>query len=235
LVWLNLRNNLESYVQRRTRSYLFLFALFATGVFLGVLALRYLPGGDWGELTGQLDTSLSSLRAAGGHLNQQAVLGVALVTQLRKVFLFWLLGATIVGAPLVAGLVLAEGFSNGFTVGLLVAHYGLKGAFLAGLTLVPKDILLVPALLWAAESSLAFSFLLLRAGLGWRRVNLGQEFLGYSLQLALAAFLFVLAGLVEAFIVPVFLRHFWLFLAEGFLPCVCLCLTPAVASLGGGA
>lgn len=215
LVWQNLKKLVESYLHRRARAYLLVFLLFSLGACGGVLSLGYLPTDDLTALSGQLDTFVTSLRTAGGQVNQQVLLELSLLSHVRTVFLFWLLGATIVGLPLVLGLVLAEGFSSGFAAGIMVSHFGLNGVFLAGLTLLPKSLLAVPALLLAAVSSLSFSLLLLRTGLGWRPANLLQEFLAYSLLQFLAGMVFLLASLVESLVVPVFLRNVWPYLTLG--------------------
>ena len=69
----------------------------------------------------------------------------------------WLLGVTVVGAPFVLVLDFLKGVLIGFSLGVLVQAYGWKGMLFALAAMVPGNLLVLPALLFASVSSVAFA------------------------------------------------------------------------------
>jgi stage II sporulation protein M len=123
--------------------------------------------------------------------------------QLYSLGILWLLGLTVVGAPLVILLVGARGFILGFTVGFLVKEKAGQGLLLALVAVLPQNLFYVPGLLGAGALALYFTMSLFKSS---RETPVFTRILLYTL-LFIALALLVLAGTwVEAYLVPGIMR-----------------------------
>lgn len=75
--------------------------------------------------------------------------------------LMWILGISIIGLPLIFLMIFLKGIVVGFTVGFLVNQMGLSGFFLSFVSVLPQNILLIPAYLVIGTCAIAFSIRLI--------------------------------------------------------------------------
>jgi stage II sporulation protein M len=191
---------LASYFRDNYILYLIVFVFFVLGTSSGALLVKPLTMGYQSELLDYLDSFINSL------LNMEiSAIGIfkhAVINNLKLIFYIWLLGLTVIGIPIVIVLIVARGFMLGFTVGFLVQEKGIQGVSMAVFSVLPPNLLLFPAMLIGAVSAISFSAILIRGNIKNSMVKLIQQFLSYSLLMALLAVIAVLAALVEAYIAP---------------------------------
>ncbi len=78
---------------------------------------------------------------------------------LKTAALLFVLGLTVIGAPLVLGIVFLRGFVLGFTVGFLIQETSLNGLILAAAAVLPPhNVVAVPAIMIAAGGCTSFRF-----------------------------------------------------------------------------
>lgn len=132
-----------------------------------------------------------------------------------KYSLFIWIGGWLSYGCIISGVALCfRGLSLGFTTAMLLRTYGFKGFFVALLTIVPQNLILIPAYLiltWAATC-----FWLRRGrssnGKAGLRREKNKQYTEYSIFLMAAILLIAVATLVEAFVIPVFMKGIALFL-----------------------
>ena len=203
---LRYERSLAEFVDRHRGMMLLLGALFVIGVVFGALAVSGVNPGDKAELVAWLKPAVQAMTApdagAGTLLLKQAVL--------RKLFflaLLWGLGISLLGAPGVMLFMLWRGFVTGFTVGFIVAEMGVGGLGVAVAGHLPQTLLEVPALLLAGTASAAFSLQVIRSWLERRKLNHFYPALArFTATLGATAAVLLVAGLVESYLSPVFIR-----------------------------
>jgi stage II sporulation protein M len=200
------RNGIVGYLRANAGVYIFCLVIFSIGIIFGALAIRALRDDQKAELIDYLQVFLRGLVRTGQPQGGTTVLKQSLGTQLKTAGFIWLLGLTVIGLPAVALAVFMRGFIVGFTVGFLVQQLGYKGIVFVVFSVLPQNLIAVPAILIIGASALSFSLLLVGARLQHRRFQFLEEFAGYS-ALALGACLALVgASLIEAFIAPVFIK-----------------------------
>ncbi|MGE5560083.1 MAG: stage II sporulation protein M [Chloroflexota bacterium] len=202
------RNGVVGYLRANTGVYVFCIVIFTVGACFGALAIRALSAVQKAELIDYLQVFLRGLANTGEPVAGAAVLQQALATHWKTAGFIWLLGLTVIGLPAVALVVFTRGFVIGFTVGFLAEQLGYKGVLFALFSVLPQNLLAVPAILVVGASALSFSLLLVGARMQRRRFQFLEEFAGYTAIVAVACVALAGAGLVEAFIAPVFIRLF---------------------------
>ena len=165
--------------------YLTLSSVYLAGVVFGAVGVRALGVSETSQLGKFLDTLLK---------NQPTTLDPTFLGQLaRDMFIMmagiWILGLTIIGAPLIYLIVFTRGFILGFTVSFIIGVKGSLGLALILVTMLIPTLLAIPLLLLGAGLATIFSFLLLRGKA--RGESLRREFLYYT-----AAATFVSIGAV---------------------------------------
>lgn len=159
---------LLEYHQRRPVIYAVAAAVFAFGAVAGGAAVGYLDAADASELSSYLRGYVAQAAASPGTLAGVPAPGAAVEAVGRGALLPFVLGLSVIGAPLVLALLFLRGFALGFTAAFLVREYSYAGILLAAASIVPQSLLAVPAALLAAGSSLAFALAAAKIMLGRR-------------------------------------------------------------------
>ncbi|MBI2914925.1 MAG: stage II sporulation protein M [Firmicutes bacterium] len=118
----------------------------------------------------------------------------------------WILGLSVVGAPLVLVVVFLRGFILGFSTGFLVNELMARGAMLAAVSVMPHTLLLLPAVVVAGAQSAHFALVAGKAFVRRGRAEVHRQFLGTSVVMAVSGLVLILAGLTEVYVTPVLIR-----------------------------
>ncbi|MCL6580657.1 MAG: stage II sporulation protein M [Firmicutes bacterium] len=200
-----LRGGLRGYFRDTFPYYFCLSLLFVLGVAFGAIAVNALSGQQKAELVDYVQVFLRGLGQKLGEIDGGVLLRQSALNNLKTAGLVWVLGATVVGAPLVILILFVRGFVIGFSVGFLFGEMGAKGLALALLAIFPPNVLAVPAILAIGVSSLGFAVLVVRRRVGRFRVNLAEEFLAYTFTCLVLTAGLLAASVIEAYVAPVFL------------------------------
>jgi len=200
-----LEQDLAQHVRENVGVYFFVALLFTVGVIFGAIAVKALTTEQKAELMDYLNIFLRDVSGIT-QLSSKDLLGRTVWSNLKTVGLIWLSGLTVIGLPLALVLLFTKGFACGFTVGFLVDEISWRGLIVAAAAVLPQSLLLVPAVLMVGAGATCFAFFAARYGIFSRRASVSQPFFGYALFLVIAAAVVLAAGLVEAYVTPVFLR-----------------------------
>ena len=193
------------YVRKHLPTYLIIIVMLIMGVVFGALAAKILPESQKSELARDLTVFF---RAFGDTTQVSAVSASrqGFYSNVKTIFIGWLLGLSVIGAPGVGILIFLRGFIIGFTVGFLVLQMAAKGVLLAIVSVLPQNIFIIPALVVSCESSLAFASAVIEDRLRSKRVPLYPQFLLSCIMIIAAVVLLGIASVVEGFITPVFIE-----------------------------
>ncbi len=200
------RDGIFNYFRKNWTLYFFVLLLFVLGVVAGAVTVRALGADQKQELVDHLQVFLRGLGQSGETVDPRVVMQRADSVHLKTAVALWVLGVTIIGLPLIAGIIFVKGFVIGFSVGFLVEQMGFSGLIFSIFSIWPQNLVAVPAFLIVAASSVSFSWMLLLNRLAGRKTHWVEEFTSYTvLCVAMTAFLMV-AGLLEGYVTPVLMR-----------------------------
>lgn len=192
---------IQHHMEEQLTLYVFTTVLFIMGVVFGSLIVGTLSVEQRQDLSGYLQHFFNSLEQ--GTLAEPAVaLKHAVLHHLKYIALMWVLGLTIVGAPLVLVLIFLKGLVIGFTVGFFVRELAWQGLGFAFLSVFPQNLLIIPALIIVSVASIGFSLLLLRNRFIQRRGTIYPQFATYSFSVLVMACVLVFASFFEAYVSP---------------------------------
>jgi len=198
-----LYSRLRQHLEEHFVSYFFVLVLFAVGVIFGAIAVKALTFSQKQDLLAFLQQFFASSMVVP---NGSAVFLQTLTANLQLAGLIWLMGLVVFGLPLVIILVFLQGFVLGFSVGFLVHEMGAKGFLLAACSVLPHNLLLVPAILVISAMSIYFTFQTLRPSLRPRRTTFRQRFTQYSGNCILMGIVIFVASVIETWFSPLLVK-----------------------------
>ncbi|UNC92530.1 stage II sporulation protein M [Candidatus Contubernalis alkaliaceticus] len=204
-MYYRLKDLFYQYIKENLVYYILVVFLFFVGIIVGALVVKTIPSAQIEELNRHLSYYFVGFNK-DNFLENQYILRESLGQNFKNLLMIWLLGSSIVGFPIIFFLLFLRGFVLGFTVGFLVDQIAVKGMFFAVVAILPHNIFIIPAMIIAGVTSVSFAFKIIKLRLGGRKFNFGQLFMSYSFTILLMGFLIITAGLIEAYITPVFIQ-----------------------------
>ncbi len=195
-----------NYFSRRLPLFIGVIILFVMGVVFGSLAVQTLSEPERADLSRYLENFYTSFSQELATANKQVLARQGIVDNIIKTSgLMWLLGLTVIGAPFILGIIFIRGFVIGFTVGFIIEQMVFKGVAVAVTSILPHNILIIPAILLAGGATLSFALSAARTLLGAQE-NIYNQFLSCTFLVLVSCGILALAAFVEAYITPVFIH-----------------------------
>lgn len=187
--------------------YIFVTSFFLAGIAIGALLVRFLEISYLEELHASF---VSFLQSSQLYSKENADFVQLLKNSYQKNFLFLtvtlFLGLFWSGFPFVLLVLLLKGLALGFTVGFMVYNFALKGFLFSLAALLPHNIVLIPAFLFAATIATTYSYMRFKYRFSSRKSLPEFHFGEYCLLGLLSFFIIFIGGFVEAYLSPVFIR-----------------------------
>lgn len=200
-----LRERFYRHLRENMPLYIFLGIIFAVGIAFGAITAGSVPESQRLQLIQSLE-KLFGFLGGGGSVSGANVAKQVIFGDLRMAAFIWLLGITVVGSVLILANVFFRGFVVGFTVGFLTGELGARGLLLAVAAVLPQNLFFIPALFLTSAAGVGFTLLVLKNRFLRRTPTTYPQFIAYSLFLVSSSVLYVAAGLIAAYISPVFMR-----------------------------
>lgn len=201
-----IREVLLNHFKSNTNTYFFLFLAFVAGISAGAFTVNGLSSIQKSELTDYFQGFL--LLFENQRVDSNEILRIAVVDNIRIVAILWILGVTIIGIPFIYMVLGIKGFITGFSSGFIIDLLGIKGVMFTMLTILPREIILVPCIIALGVNGINFSLNIIRKKSVKHMIkeNLKTSFLAYCLVTLLFMSIMSAGVLIEAYVTPVFIR-----------------------------
>lgn len=192
-----------SFLKYSANLYIFVAVLFVVGTVFGALIVGALTLEQQQELAGEMNR-YAQTAGSGADVSSEALFWDRFWFHFKWMMLIWILGVTVIGVPGILALNFLKGVLIGFAVGVLVQQYGWKGIVFFFLTVVPHNVIAVPAMMIASAAAISFAIYVVKHRLLLIRQK-GELLpqLGMLTSTAMIMmFLFAGAALFEAYLSP---------------------------------
>ncbi|MBU5466323.1 stage II sporulation protein M [Virgibacillus sp. MSJ-26] len=194
------RNVAINHVKEHATVYVFMIILFLTGIIFGAILVNSMNFVQKQDLFFYLERFFLQIQE-GNSIEKNEVFKSSFFYHAKYLFLLLILGLSVIGLPIVWILLFLKGLVVGFSVGFLVNQIGLKGFFLAALSIAPQNILTIPLYIVAGSFAMIFSLTLLNK-LFSRKISkpIIQPLIQYLVIFSLLIALSVIAATIEAYV-----------------------------------
>lgn len=199
----NLKERISIHVKDYSSIYLFISILFIMGVVFGAVIVNSMTLNQKEDLFAYLNDFFGQV-SEGKISSQNDMLLQSFFHNVKYLGLMWILGISVIGLPVLLIMVFLKGIVVGFTVGFLVNQMGLNGFYLSFVSVLPQNMLVIPAFIITGALSTAFSLKL--ASQLFAKKSLSQApaqlFGKYAFVLLVAIILSFSASFIEGFLSP---------------------------------
>ena len=136
------------------KEYILTALIFIIGIFLGVFFINNIQESQRTEISDYLKHFIEQMKNIE-KLNSLSLLKTSVIQNIILAVSLWFFGTTVIGIPIVLGIVLYRGFCFGYTIAVSVTILGItKGTIFSLVNFLLPSILLIPAMLAIAVSGM---------------------------------------------------------------------------------
>lgn len=183
---------------------LLVLIFFVAGVVFGALSIRALGESAKQDMITHLNTFFHGLM--GSNVDAPTSADSSVWLNLKTAGIIWILGISTIGMPIIPIIIFLRGFVIGFTVGFLVNELGFKGMIFALVSILPQNLIIVPALLVAGMLGISFSVMILKSLVTRRPIDFFSQFANYSVMMVLICGALLVASIIESFLTPALMK-----------------------------
>lgn len=196
---------LKKHVVQNYKEYMIMMLFFISGIFFGVFFINRMDEAQKIKIEQYLVDFISDLKAVE-TFNQGEVLTASIHDKLWLTIGIWFFGTTIIGIPIVIGLVIYRGFCLGYTIAISISYMGFtKGFLFVLITLLLQNIIFIPALIGVAVSGFKFYQSIVKDR---RKENIKISLIRHTILSSIMLGVMIVSCLVEVFISTNLLKGF---------------------------
>ncbi|MDR7072620.1 stage II sporulation protein M [Fictibacillus barbaricus] len=203
----NIRYYMQRHLQENRTLYAFVCVLFLMGVIFGAIIVNSLSLNQKQDLYTYLSRFFIQA-SEGGFASKSDMLFQSFGHYLKYMGLMWLLGLSVIGLPVILIMLFLKGVVMGFTVGFLVNQMGWYGFLLSFVSVLPQNVLLIPAFIIVSVAAIAFSIKMIRQlAFKHHHVPFFPQLIRYTVLVAGVGVMVFLASSLEAFFTPALMEQ----------------------------
>lgn len=194
---------LQQKFKEKSSLYLFTIVLFMMGVGFGAVVVNSLGLTQKQELFMYINQFFQEVK--GNNIAEPALaFQNSLGNYLKYIGFMWILGLSIIGIPVILIMVFLKGVMVGFTIGFLVDQMQWKGFSFALVSVMPQNLIVVPAMIIIATTALSFSLNMIQNRFKKHQVGVSvySHLLSYSFLILVMLGAMVIAAGIEAYVSP---------------------------------
>ncbi len=143
---------IKDHVINNKKEYMLVTLLFIIGIFLGVLFVNNVEETQKSEITTYMNTFIDKMKNTES-LDYIELLKTSVGQNILLAIVLWFFGTTVIGIPVVFGVILYRGFCLGYTIAVCITIMGLpQGILFVLILLLLQNIIMIPAILALAVS-----------------------------------------------------------------------------------
>ncbi len=185
------------HIKDNLKSYIIVSLILLIGIILGVFFVNNMNDSQSEELKTYITNFINSIKQ-GYTINNIELFKKSMGNNLLFTFLMWFIGSTVIGIPIVFGIVAFRGFCLGYTISSSIAVLGTgKGILFFVVTILLQNLIFIPCMLALAVSGIKLYKSIMKDK---RKENIKIEvFRHTAFSLLMLAFL-LLSSLIETYV-----------------------------------
>ena len=202
---LNIKETILTHISNNGKEYILVTLIFIIGIFLGVMFINNAQEAQISEISSYFNNFIDKLKN-NEELDNFTLLKTNLLDNIILAITLWFFGTTVIGIPIVFGIVLYRGFCLGYTVSTIIATLGLgKGLLFVLISLLLQNIIFIPALIAIAVSGYKLYKSIVKDR---NKENIKIEILRHTIFSGLMLLLLCVSAIIETALSTNFLKKF---------------------------
>lgn len=193
----NFKELVINHIYENFKSYLIVIIILIIGIAAGVIFINNAKAEQVTQIQNYINDFINSLKQ-DYHIDKMQLLKNSLWDNLIFIISLWFIGSTVVGIPIVLGIVLYRGFCLGYTISAIIGVLGIqKGMLFAFTSIFLQNLIFIPVLICMAVSCIKLYKSIMKDK---RRENIKIEIVRHTIMSVILLLCLVVASLVEVYI-----------------------------------
>lgn len=193
----NIKNIIIQHIINNIREYSIVSIFFLIGIILGVIVINNSAPQTQSDVQGYILSFINSLKSNEYKIDIQGLLQASILNNVKLAILIWFVGSTVIGMPLLYGIIAFRGYCLGYTIAAIMATLQTSKAITFTLSsLLLQNILIVPAILALSVSGIKLHKAIMQDR---RKENIKTEIYKHSLFCLIMLIVLIIAGIVETY------------------------------------
>ena len=190
-------SSILQHIKDNIKAYFLVAIVLLIGIVLGVSFINNLQENQSQEVQSYIQQFVETLKN-GTNIDTGKLLSNSLQNNLILAIVMWFAGSTVIGIPIVLGIVGYRGFCLGYTVSSLIATLGTgKGSIFFITSMLLQNLILIPCMLALAVSGIKLYKSILKDK---RKENIKGEIIRHTLFSVMMLIFLVIASFLEAYV-----------------------------------
>ncbi len=194
---LKIREVIVKHILNNKKEYIIVTLLFIIGIFVGVFFVNNLDESSKASMQEYLNNFIEKFKQIE-KLDNMSFLKTSIIQNILFAIILWFFGTTVIGIPIVFGIIIYRGFCFGYTVSVCVTIMGVsKGLVFTLVNLLLPSLIIIPAILAIGVSG----FKLYKSIVKDRaKENIKLEIIRHTVFSVVMMLVMIFSSLVEVFI-----------------------------------
>lgn len=195
------RNNIKelilNHIYDNIKIYLFVIIIFIIGIILGVVFTNNIAEEQYIEIKDYITNFVNSLKQ-DYTINTTNLLKKTVTNNIILSITMWFIGSTVIGIPIVLGIVIFRGFCIGYTLSSIIAVLGVqKGLLFIITTMLLQNIIFIPVIICMTISCIKLYKSIMKDK---RKENIKIEIVKHTLVSLILSIFLILEAFIETYI-----------------------------------
>lgn len=188
---------IKEHILNNKKEYIVVSILFVIGIFLGVFFINNVSQEPRTQITEYLNQFIEQLKNTE-NLNTAQLLKTSIGQNIMLAISLWFFGTTIIGIPVVFGIVAYRGFCLGYTIAACISIMGIqKGILFVLILLLLQNLLVIPAILALAVSGIKLYQSITKDK---RKENVKLEMVRHTVFSLIMLIVLIISSVIEIFV-----------------------------------
>lgn len=186
-----------THILQNIKAYTVVSIIMLIGIILGVILVNNMSVEQTENIQTYLQTFMNSLKE-GKIVNSSELLKNSLTSNLILVLIIWFVGSTVVGIPIVLGIVAFKGFSLGYTISIATKTWGIgKGILFFITSMLMQNLISIPCIIALAVSGIKLYKSIIKDK---RRENVKFEIIRHTIFSLIMLIILVFSSVIETYL-----------------------------------
>lgn len=189
-------NILLTHINNNKKEYIITLVIFLIGLVVGVFIINNATETQSQEISSYINSFISSLKQSQ-NIDKLLYLKESIFKNIGLAIFLWFVGSTVIGIPIVYGMVAYRGFTIGYTISSIIATLGTKNGILFSVSSIfLQNILIIPCILALAVSGTKLYKSIMKDK---RKENIKLEIIRHTIFSLVICFILIIASFLEVY------------------------------------
>lgn len=192
-----IRNVISNHIINNIKEYATVVLIFFIGIIIGIIFINNVNYEQENEISTYINEFIKTIQN-NSTINFLNLLKKSISSNIILAICLWFAGCTVIGMPIVYGIIAFRGFCMGYTISSIIATLGIeKGLIFSISTILFQNILLIPAIFALSVSGIKLYKSIMKDK---RRENIKIEILRHTAFSSIMCGMMILSSFIETYI-----------------------------------